>query len=116
MGFLVEGSDFSKVLVHFIAACAGSKACWYSLRVISNDVPNLPEVMGLSYSSMMYMFECCGLASRRTDTSEWNFLPMKFTHFMNKNDLLKVTDIITSKLLVADKEDNKIKWRKCWFL
>ena len=112
----MEESDFSRALVHFIAACGDSKACWYSLKHISNDVPYLPEAMGLTYSSMMYMFQCSGLASKRADAEEWNFLPKKFMSFASQNDLQKVTDIISSKLSVLDDQDNQVKRKNCWFL
>ena len=58
----VEESDFSRVLAQFIAACGGARACWwYSLKILSNDIPNLREAMSLGYNSTMYMFQSAAL-------------------------------------------------------
>ena len=116
MSFNVEESDFSRVLVQFIAACSDARACWYSLKMVSNDIPSLPEVMGLTYESAMYMFQCCGLASRRSADDEWNFLPQKFATFINLYGLEKKTDIIASKVMIPDGADGKKKRKRCWFI
>ena len=112
MGLSVEESDFCRALVKFISSCLCSKSCWYSLKVVSPDIPCLPEVMGLSYESMMYMFQCCGLAGRRKDANDWNFLPQKFATFQNTYSLQTETDLISSKINVTDAIDNGKKKRK----
>ena len=93
-----------------------SKACWYSLKFISKDIPNLPEAMGLTYLSTMYMLECCGLSSKRIDCDEWNFLPKKFQTFINANDLQKVTDVISAKLSMVEADDGKKVRKLFWFI
>ena len=97
----VEESDFCKALVCFISSCVGAKSCWYSLKVVSDEIPSLPEAIGLSYESMMYMFQCCGLAGRKKDGSDWVFFPQKFSTFRNTHDLQLATDIISSKIAVV---------------
>lgn len=103
----VEESDFCKALVRFISSCVGAKSCWYSLKVVSDDIPSLPEVIGLSYESMMYMFQCCGLAGRMKDGSpDWTFSPQKFSTFRNTHDLQMATDVISSKISITTSNAN----------
>ena len=117
MSFSIEESDFSRALVHFIASCSGGRACWYSIKPISNDIPDLPKAMGLTYESSMYMFQCCGLATKRRDVNEWNFLSKKFAVFMTLFDLKNKTDMIASKVTVLEGADDATKKRKqCWFI
>ena len=116
MMFSVEESDFSRALVQFIAACGGARACWYSLKILSNDIPNLPEAMGLTYNSTMYMFQCCGLASKRLQVDEWVFLPQKYNVFMSLYGLGKKTDVISSKVTVIDGANGSKKRKQCWFI
>ena len=116
MVFSVEESDLCRLLVQFIAACGSLKACWYSLKFISKDIPNLPEAMGLTYLSTMYMLECCGLSSKRIDCDEWNFLPKKFQTFINANDVQKVTDVISAKLSMVEADDGKKVRKLFWFI
>ena len=101
----VEESDFCKALVRFISSCVGAKACWYSLKVVSNVIPSLPDAMGLTYESMMYMFQCCGIAGRRKGGEDWVFFPQKFSSFLNTYNLHSATDIISSKLWVVEEAD-----------
>ena len=101
----VEESDFCKALVRFISSCIPAKSCWYSLKVVSSDIPSLPEALGLSYESMMYMLQCCGLAGRRKD-GDWIFFPQKFCTFRNTHYLQTATDVISSKIAVKDEADN----------
>ena len=117
MGLSAEESDFSKTLVKFISSCVNSRACWYSLKLVSPDIPCLPEVMGLLYESMMYMFQCCGLATQRKDGNEWSFLSQKFTTFRNTYGLHDETDLISSKILISDNVDvGKQKRKALYFI
>ena len=112
MMFSVEESDFSRALVQFIAACGGARACWYSLKMLSNDIPNLPEAMGLTYNSTMYMFQCCGLASKRLQVDEWVFLPQKYNVFMSLYSLGKKIDYLSAKKVTVVGGANRSKKRK----
>ena len=117
MGLSVEESDFCRALVKFISLCKPSKSCWYSLKVVSLDIPCLPEVMGLSYSSMMYMFQCCGLACRRNDADDWKFLSNKFSNFQSSYGLEATTDLISSKIYISNEaNDGKKKRKQVYFI
>ena len=71
--------------------------------------------MGLSYESMLYMFQCCGLAMPQKDSNEWSFLSQKFTTFWNMYLVYDETDLMSSKILISNNNNMEKQKHKAWY-
>ena len=97
-------SVFLKILSSFFVSLTSSYPTWYSLKLVDEGVPNLPELMNLSYEEMMFFFHVCGFS----DATGKSFSRDKFGSFLVGNNLNTVVEVSKVTLGNAKKGESVV--------
>jgi hypothetical protein len=91
MGNQSQQMEFSTAFSRFLSQLSKSKGQWYTLKALHQDIPDLPQFMGMSYNNMMVFFECCGFVTNRgINKVGRHFFPDKFQIFLTLHMITEV--------------------------
>jgi hypothetical protein len=74
-------STYSAFLAAFLSAASNADAHWYSVKCLSEDIPSLPDLLGVSSTKMNEIFVLSGFGSLLKGGG-FRFLPEKFKNFL----------------------------------
>jgi hypothetical protein len=88
MSGTTKESQFSAALALFFTKLSRAKPAWYSVKEVSSDVPSLPSLLGIDYTSMILLFHFAGFAGPGGKV----FSADKFNTFISLNELGQVLE------------------------
>jgi hypothetical protein len=91
-------SEFSSIFATFLVSLSSVNRTWYTLKPIADDVPSIPELLGMSYEQTMYFFRVCGFF----DPPGKKIMTDKLNQFIRLHSLEGIIEHSTVKLKSSD--------------